>query len=52
MQKFVRFSSWLTGAGMGLVLHGDLSDDRGCRPTGIFFRQPREEPLLPVLRLM
>lgn len=37
MQKFVRFSSWLTGAGMGLVLHGDLSDDRGCRPTGIFF---------------
>ncbi|MGW4392577.1 hypothetical protein [Streptomyces sp. NPDC004685] len=28
-------SPWLTGAGTGLVLCGDLPDDRGCRPAGL-----------------
>lgn len=27
-------SSWLTGGGMGLAFHGNLSDDRGCQQTG------------------
>ncbi|OKJ53275.1 hypothetical protein AMK28_24405 [Streptomyces sp. CB02115] len=34
LQKQEGGSSWMTGVGMWLALHGNLSDDRGCQQTG------------------